>query len=166
MLSNKNFSEIWTDFFRKQGLDLQYLHRDNRIGFKAGALEEGMKKAKGEFFAIFDADFVPRPDFLKKTLPYLANNEVGMVQVRWGHINQNYSLLTQIQSIFLDGHFVIEHTARNRSGRFFNFNGTAGIWRREAIEAAGGWEHDTLTEDLDLSYRAQLAGWKSASKKA
>jgi cellulose synthase/poly-beta-1,6-N-acetylglucosamine synthase-like glycosyltransferase len=150
----------WTDFFRKQGFDLHYLHRDNRTGFKAGALEEGMKKAKGEYFAIFDADFVPSPDFLKKTLPYLANNEVGMVQVRWGHINQNYSLLTQIQSIFLDGHFVIEHTARNRSGRFFNFNGTAGIWRREAIEAAGGWEHDTLTEDLDLSYRAQLAGWK------
>lgn len=153
-------AKYWTDFFRKQGHDFQYLHRDNRTGFKAGALEEGMKKAKGEYFAIFDADFVPSPDFLNKTLPYFTNNKVGMVQVRWGHINQNYSLLTQIQSIFLDGHFVIEHTARNRSGRFFNFNGTAGIWRRKAIESAGGWQHDTLTEDLDLSYRAQLAGWK------
>ena len=150
----------WIAIFKKQGIDIQYLHRSNRIGYKAGALEAGLKSAKGEFIAIFDADFVPRADFLKKTILYFANEKVGMVQARWGHINQNYSLLTQIQSVFLDGHFVIEHTARNRSGRFFNFNGTAGIWRKTAIESAGGWQHDTLTEDLDLSYRAQMSGWK------
>lgn len=153
-------ARYWTDFFKKKHFDISYFHRDTRTGFKAGALEEGLKKSKGELIAIFDADFVPGPDFLKKTVPYFANEKVGMVQARWGHINQNYSLLTQIQSVFLDGHFVIEHTARNRSGRFFNFNGTAGIWRKEAIESAGGWQHDTLTEDLDLSYRAQMAGWK------
>ncbi|NIR49371.1 glycosyltransferase [candidate division KSB1 bacterium] len=152
----------WVDFFRRQGFDIKYLRRTNREGFKAGALEAGLKKAEGEFIAIFDADFVPKPDFLIKSIPYFANKEVGMVQARWGHINQNYSLLTQLQSVFLDGHFVIEHTARNRSGRFFNFNGTAGIWRKKAIESAGGWQHDTLTEDLDLSYRAQIAGWQFA----
>ncbi len=150
----------WTRHYRALGFDIHHLYRTQRAGFKAGALAAGLKQAKGEFIAIFDADFVPRPDFLKKTVPYFANAEVGMVQARWGHINQNYSLLTQLQSVFLDGHFVIEHTARNRSGRFFNFNGTAGIWRRQAIEDAGGWQHDTLTEDLDLSYRAQLEGWK------
>ncbi len=149
-----------TERYRRQGFDIHYLHRKHRTGFKAGALEAGLKRAKGEFVAIFDADFVPRPDFLRKVVPYFANEEVGMVQARWGHINQNYSLLTQLQSVFLDGHFIIEHTARNRSGRFFNFNGTAGVWRKRAIESAGGWQHDTLTEDLDLSYRAQLAGWK------
>lgn len=153
-------SKKWTCAFRDKGYDVRYIHRDNRHGFKAGALEEGLKTAKGEFIAIFDADFVPRPDFLKKAVPYFTNEQVGMVQARWGHINQNYSLLTQLQSVFLDGHFVIEHTARNRSGRFFNFNGTAGIWRKKAIQSAGGWQHDTLTEDLDLSYRAQIAGWK------
>lgn len=146
--------------FRAQGFDIVHHHREKRVGFKAGALKEGMKYAKGEFVAIFDADFVPKPDFLKKTVPYFVNEEVGMVQTCWGHINQNYSMLTQIQSVFLDGHFMIEHVARHRSGRFFNFNGTAGIWRKNAIESAGGWQHDTLTEDLDLSYRAQLAGWK------
>ncbi|MFN7131465.1 MAG: cellulose synthase family protein [Myxococcales bacterium] len=145
---------------RLKGHDIVYLHRTNRQGFKAGALEEGLKKAKGELIAVFDADFLAVPEFLRSTVPYFADQGVGMVQVRWGHINREYSALTQAQSIFLDGHFMIEHTARNRSGRFFNFNGTAGIWRRTTIEDAGGWQHDTLTEDLDLSYRAQLKGWK------
>ncbi|HCF62212.1 MAG TPA: glycosyl transferase family 2 [Myxococcales bacterium] len=148
------------DKHRKAGIDIVYLHRADRSGFKAGALEAGLKQAKGEFVAVFDADFLPPPDFLKKTVPYFSDDGVGMVQVRWDHINRDYSLLTQTQSILLDGHFVIEHTARNRSGRFFNFNGTAGIWRRETIQDAGGWQHDTLTEDLDLSYRAQLKGWR------
>jgi cellulose synthase/poly-beta-1,6-N-acetylglucosamine synthase-like glycosyltransferase len=145
---------------RAAGVDVIYLHRDSRRGFKAGALEEGLKKAKGELVAVFDADFVASPDFLRKTIPYFCDPRVGMVQARWEHINRNYSALTQAQSIFLDGHFMIEHTARNRSGRFFNFNGTAGVWRRKTIEDAGGWQHDTLTEDLDLSYRAQLKGWR------
>src|SRR5712671_1590121 len=143
-----------------QGHDIKYLHRSNRIGYKAGALEEGLKVARGEFVAIFDADFMPTADFLTKLIPHFANPRVGMVQARWGHVNQDYSLLTKIQSILLDGHFVLEHGGRHRSGRFFNFNGTAGIWRRAAIEDAGGWQHDTLTEDLDLSYRAQLRGWR------
>ena len=145
---------------RARGLDVVYIHREDRTGFKAGALENGLKKAKGEFILVFDADFVPHPKVLKETVDYFTDPEVGMVQVRWGHINRNYSTLTQVQSVMLDGHFIIEHTARHRSGRFFNFNGTAGIWRRQAIETAGGWQHDTLTEDMDLSYRAQLAGWK------
>ncbi len=156
----QNVARNLTQKFRNRGFDIKHIHRINRIGFKAGALAEGLEKAKGDFVAIFDADFIPKPDFLKKTVPYFINEEIGMVQARWGHINQNYSLLTQIQSVFLDGHFIVEHTARNRSGRFFNFNGTAGIWRKNAIESAGGWQHDTLTEDLDLSYRAQLKGWK------
>jgi cellulose synthase/poly-beta-1,6-N-acetylglucosamine synthase-like glycosyltransferase len=144
-----------------RGHPIILIHRSNREGYKAGALQEGMKAAKGELLAIFDADFVPTPDFLKKIVPhFVAHSNVGMVQARWGHINPDYSLLTKAQSIFLDGHFVIEHTARNRSGRFFNFNGTAGMWRRKCIEEAGGWEHDTLTEDLDLSYRAQMKGWQ------
>lgn len=143
-----------------QGFDITYLHRVDRVGFKAGALEEGLHKARGEFIAIFDADFVPPANFLTRTLPHFADRPVGMVQARWGHINRNYSLLTRIQAILLDGHFVVEHGARNRSACFFNFNGTAGVWRRRAILAAGGWQHDTLTEDLDLSYRAQLAGWR------
>ncbi|MBI4463831.1 MAG: glycosyltransferase, partial [Acidobacteria bacterium] len=142
------------------GHPIYYCHRANREGFKAGALAEGMRKAKGEFLAIFDADFLPPADFLEKTLPYFQNPQVGMVQTRWSYINRNYSFLTKIQSILLDGHFVLEHGARSRSGCFFNFNGTAGIWRRRAIEEAGGWQHDTLTEDTDLSYRAQLRGWK------
>ncbi len=145
---------------RAEGVDIVYLHRTERCGFKAGALEEGLKQAKGELIAVFDADFVTSSDFLIKTVPFFADSKVGMVQVRWDHINREYSSLTQAQSIFLDGHFMIEHTARNRSGRFFNFNGTAGIWRKAAIEDAGGWQHDTLTEDLDLSYRAQLKGWQ------
>ena len=120
----------------------------------------GLIHAKGEFIAVFDADFIPRPEMLMQTIHYFTDPQIGMVQARWGHINSDYSMLTMIQSIMLDGHFVIEHSARNRSGRFFNFNGTAGVWRREAIITSGGWEHDTLTEDLDLSYRAQLKGWK------
>ncbi|MDQ3263241.1 MAG: glycosyltransferase family 2 protein [Myxococcota bacterium] len=145
---------------RRQGHDVVYIHRQNRQGFKAGALENGLKLAKGEYVAVFDADFVPTPDFLKRTVPFFADAKVGMVQVRWGHLNRDFSILTQAQSIFLDGHFIIEHTARHRSGCFFNFNGTAGIWRRTTISDAGGWQHDTLTEDLDLSYRAQTRGWK------
>ncbi len=145
---------------RAAGHDIVYLHRENRAGFKAGALQEGLKVARGELVAVFDADFVPTPDFLKRAVHFFTDSQIGMVQVRWDHLNRAYSHLTQAQAIFLDGHFVIEHTARNRSGRFFNFNGTAGIWRRATIEDAGGWQHDTLTEDLDLSYRAQLAGWK------
>src|SRR5438270_2674420 len=146
--------------FAAEGVDIKYFHRTNRRGYKAGALEEGMRVARGEFIAIFDADFLPSRDFLARLMPHFADAAVGMVQARWGHINQDYSLLTKIQSILLDGHFVLEHGGRNRSGRFFNFNGTAGIWRREAIGDSGGWQHDTLTEDLDLSYRAQLRGRK------
>lgn len=140
--------------------DIHYIHRPNRDGFKAGALKDGLKRARGEYVAIFDADFMPAPETLSDTLDFFTDPAVGMVQMRWGHINRDYSFLTKVQSILLDGHFVIEHTARNRSGRFFNFNGTAGVWRRAAIESAGGWQHDTLTEDLDLSYRAQLRGWR------
>ncbi len=146
--------------WKQKGIDIQYVHRENRQGFKAGALENGLHLAKGEFVAVFDADFVPSPDFLTRTVPFFADSGVGMVQVRWGHLNREFSILTQAQSILLDGHFIIEHTARNRSGCFFNFNGTAGIWRRATITDAGGWQHDTLTEDLDLSYRAQLKGWQ------
>ena len=142
------------------GHPVSYLHRDNRKGFKAGALEEGLKTAKGEFVAIFDADFVPPPDFLLKCIHHFTNPKIGMVQTRWTHINRNYSLLTEVEAILLDGHFVLEHSGRARSGVFFNFNGTAGMWRRTAIDEAGGWQHDTLTEDTDLSYRAQLKGWK------
>ena len=144
----------------RQGLPIHHLHRSDRTGFKAGALAAGQARASGDLVAVFDADFVPSPDFLRRTVPHFHDPRVGMVQTRWEHINRRYSLLTRIQAIFLDGHFIIEHAARARAGMFFNFNGTAGIWRREAIDEAGGWEHDTLTEDLDLSYRAQLAGWK------
>jgi len=143
-----------------QGIDIKYYHRADRAGYKAGALEAGLKVARGEFIAIFDADFMPTADFLTNLMPHFRNPQVGMVQARWGHINQDYSLLTKIQAILLDGHFILEHGGRNRGGRFFNFNGTAGVWRRTAIDSAGGWQHDTLTEDLDLSYRAQLAGWE------
>ena len=146
--------------FAAQGHDIKYLHRTNRVGYKAGALEEGLKSARGEYVAIFDADFIPTPDFLTRLMPHFADAKVGMVQARWGHINQDYSLLTKIQAILLDGHFILEHGGRHRGGRFFNFNGTAGVWRRTAIDDAGGWQHDTLTEDLDLSYRAQLRGWQ------
>ncbi|MEQ1758709.1 MAG: cellulose synthase family protein [Vicinamibacterales bacterium] len=143
-----------------RGIDIVYIHRTDRTGYKAGALEAGLKTAKGEFVAIFDADFIPTTDFLQRTVPFFVDPKIALVQARWGHINQDYSLLTKVQSILLDAHFVLEHGARNRAGHFFNFNGTAGIWRRAAIGDAGGWQHDTLTEDLDLSYRAQLRGWK------
>ncbi|MEX2271678.1 MAG: cellulose synthase family protein [Vicinamibacterales bacterium] len=143
-----------------RGINIEYLHRTNRSGFKAGALENGLRHTDAPFVAIFDADFIPPADFLACTLGHFSDGKVGMVQARWGHINQDFSLLTKLQSILLDGHFVLEHGGRNRAGCFFNFNGTAGIWRRAVIEDAGGWQHDTLTEDLDLSYRAQLRGWK------
>ncbi len=146
--------------FQSAGLDIRLIHRTNRIGYKAGALQAGLEIARGEFIAVFDADFVPQASFVLDTIDYFTDPAIGMVQARWGYINREYSLLTRAQAVLLDGHFVLEHTARNRSGRFFNFNGTAGIWRNSAIEDAGGWEHHTLTEDLDLSYRAQLKGWK------
>jgi cellulose synthase/poly-beta-1,6-N-acetylglucosamine synthase-like glycosyltransferase len=145
---------------RQQGFDIAHLRRVERSGFKAGALAEGLRSARGEFVAIFDADFVPPPEFARRLVHYFTDPRVGMVQARWGHLNAEHSVLTRIQSMFLDGHFVIEQAARNRAGCFFNFNGTAGIWRRACIEDAGGWQHDTLTEDLDLSYRAQVRGWK------
>src|SRR5688572_15310713 len=143
-----------------KGYPIRYIHRTNRTGYKAGALAAGLKQASGEFVAIFDADFIPPRDILSNVLDHFTDDQVGMVQIRWDHLNRNASILTRSQAIFLDGHFVIEHTARNRSGRFMHFNGTAGVWRRKTIDDAGGWEHDTLTEDLDLSYRAQLKGWK------
>lgn len=142
------------------GHDVVYRHRVDRCGYKAGALEEGLKEAKGEFVMVFDADFIPTESIVKDLVHHFTDEKVGMVQARWGHLNKEYSLLTRVQSMMLDGHFVIEHIARNRSGRFFNFNGTAGIWRKKTIEDAGGWEHDTLTEDMDLSFRAQLRGWQ------
>ena len=145
---------------RAAGHDVVYLHRTDRTGYKAGALEKATKVAKGEFILIFDADFLPPPDILHNTIHYFTDPRVAMVQTRWDHLNRRASLLTQAEAILLDGHFVIEHTARNRSGRYMNFNGTAGIWRKIAIDDAGGWQHDTVTEDLDLSYRAQLKGWK------
>ena len=156
----RSIADLAVRRFAAQGFDIKYIHRTNRVGYKAGALEAGLKTARGEFIAIFDADFIPPVDFLSRLMPYFAADKIGMVQARWGHINQDYSLLTKIQSILLDGHFVLEHGGRNRAGRFFNFNGTAGVWRRAAIDDAGGWQHDTLTEDLDLSYRAQLRGWQ------
>lgn len=142
------------------GHPVVYLHRSNREGFKAGALADGLKTATGEFVVIFDADFVPPRNILNDLVDYFVDPKVGMVQARWDHINREHSLLTKTQAILLDGHFVIEHAARNRSGRFMSFNGTAGAWRRQCIDEAGGWQHDTLTEDLDLSYRAQMKGWK------
>jgi len=148
------------DRYAALGHPITYHHRTNREGFKAGALAEGMKTAKGEFIAIFDADFTPPEDFLLKVIDHFTDPKIGMVQTRWTHINRNYSFLTEVEAILLDGHFVLEHSGRARSGVFFNFNGTAGMWRRQTIVNAGGWQHDTLTEDTDLSYRAQLKGWK------
>ncbi|HEY6188214.1 MAG TPA: glycosyltransferase [Pyrinomonadaceae bacterium] len=146
--------------YARKGFDIHYIHRTDRTGFKAGALENGLQTAKGELVAIFDADFVPKPDCLRKLVHYFTDPLVGCAQMRWSHINGSYNLLTRLQTIMLDGHFVVEQTVRNRTGGFFNFNGTAGIWRRQAIEMSGGWQHDTLTEDTDLSFRAQLMGWK------
>src|SRR5258707_10180090 len=155
-----NIARSVVEKYAQAGFDIHYLHRNDRNGFKAGALEKGMKTAKGDLIAIFDADFVPRPDFLRKLIHYFTDPLVGCAQMRWSHINGSYNLLTRLQTIMLDGHFVVEQTTRNRTGGFFNFNGTAGIWRRKAIEMSGGWQHDTLTEDTDLSFRAQLMGWK------
>lgn len=152
--------------YRLQGIDIVHLHREHRTGFKAGALAEGFARARGEFLAIFDADFIPAPDFLKCTLPNFQSEEggdarpVAFIQTRWGHVNREYSLLTFLQSLAIDAHFVVEQFARSQGGYWFNFNGTAGIWRREAIQSAGGWKADTLTEDLDLSYRVYLEGWR------
>jgi cellulose synthase/poly-beta-1,6-N-acetylglucosamine synthase-like glycosyltransferase len=146
--------------WKNQGVDIDYLHRSDRTGFKAGALEAGLHAAKGDFLLLFDADFLPPPGVLKAAIHHFTDPSLGLVQLRWAHLNRTDSLLTRLQALFLDAHFVVEHTARNRSERFFNFNGTAGLWRKQAILDAGGWQHDTLTEDLDLSYRAQLQGWR------
>ena len=145
---------------KSQGFDAEFIHREDRTGFKAGALENGLETAKGDYVLILDADFVPNPDILQKTIHYFTDEKIGLIQTRWGHLNRNFNLLTRIQAMFLDGHLELEQTARNRSGRFFTFNGTGGIWRKECIADAGGWEHDTLTEDMDLSYRAQLRHWR------
>jgi hypothetical protein len=145
---------------RRQGIHVVHITRPDQTGFKAGALAAGLAEAKGELIAIFDADFLPPPDFLQRVVPYFADPTVGCVQTRWGHLNRDYSLFTQAQALGVDGHFVVEQTARSRAGLFINFNGTAGVWRRACIEDAGGWQGDTLTEDLDLSYRAQLCGWR------
>ncbi|HPE82125.1 MAG TPA: glycosyltransferase family 2 protein, partial [Aequorivita sp.] len=145
---------------QKTGLDIQHITRKNREGFKAGALKEGLKIAKGEYIAIFDADFLPKKDWLKNTVPYFKDPEIGVVQTRWSHLNRDYSILTRVQAFALDAHFTLEQVGRNSKGHFINFNGTAGVWRKECILDAGNWEGDTLTEDLDLSYRAQLKMWK------
>jgi len=145
---------------QSKGLDIKSIHRTDRSGFKAGALAFGLAKAKGEFIAIFDADFIPNPDFLINTLAYFNNPKIGVVQTRWSHINKDYSLLTRLQAFGLDAHFSIEQIARKASGSFINFNGTCGVWRKMCIQNSGGWSADTLTEDLDLSYRAQLRGWE------
>lgn len=148
------------EWIKNLDLDIIHIHRGNRTGFKAGALDEGLRLAKGEFIAIFDSDFIPEASFLNKTLPHFTDGKIGVVQTRWGHLNKDYSMITQLQAFGLDAHFSIEQSARNAAGSFINFNGTCGIWRKACIVDAGGWSADTLTEDLDLSYRAQLKGWK------
>ncbi len=145
---------------RARGVNVRHVRREAREGYKAGALAHGLARARGDLLAVFDADFVPEPDFLRRTVPWFQHPDVGLVQARWGHLNRGRSLLTAAQAVQLDAHFLLEHEVRHRAGLFFNFNGTAGVWRRDCIVAAGGWTHDTLTEDLDLSYRAQLAGWR------
>lgn len=145
---------------REAGIDAAYIRRPNRHGYKAGALDHGLSLAKGELIAVFDADFIPQPSFLKAVVGHFSDPRVGMVQTRWGHLNRNHSLLTSIQALMLDGHHLVENRARFATGCMFNFSGTGGIWRRAAIISAGGWQHDTLTEDLDLSYRAQLVGYR------
>ena len=154
------FTERLVAVYKAAGLPIEYIHRTNRHGYKAGALQNGLKTATGEIVAIFDADFLPPHDFLTRTVDFFADPKIGMVQTRWGYLNRHYNLLTEVQAMLLDGHFVLEHVARAGEGRFFNFNGTAGILRRSMIDDAGGWQHDTLTEDSDLSYRCQLKGWK------
>lgn len=154
--------EAKVNHFAAQGIDIQHIRRPERIGYKAGALQYGMERAKGEFIAIFDADFIPKTDFLLKTLPTFSKPEIGMVQTKWSHLNTDFGTLTKIQAFWLDAHFTVEQKGREQAGSFINFNGTGGVWRKSCIEEAGGWQHDTLTEDLDLSYRAQLNGWKFA----
>jgi cellulose synthase/poly-beta-1,6-N-acetylglucosamine synthase-like glycosyltransferase len=154
------FAEALVERYRALGFPIEYHHRLHRRGFKAGALQAGLEKATGDLIAIFDADFIPPPDFLTRTVHFFADPSVGLVQTRWSYLNRDYNFLTDVEAMLLDGHFILEHGARSRAGYFFNFNGTAGILRRKAIEDAGGWQHDTLTEDSDLSYRAQLAGWR------
>ena len=148
------------DALALQGIDITYMRRPDRVGYKAGALAYGQARAKGELVAIFDADFLPQPEFLRQVVGHFNDPTVGMVQTRWGHINREHSLLTRVQALMLDGHHLVENRARFAAGYMFNFSGTGGMWRVQAIREAGGWEHDTLTEDLDLSYRAQLAGWR------
>src|SRR5579863_6376943 len=154
------FTRALVEDYREAGLPIEYIHRQNRHGYKAGALENGLKTATGEIVAIFDADFVPPRDFLHRTVHHFVDSKVGMVQTRWGYLNRHHSVLTEVQAMLLDGHFVLEHVARAGGGLFFNFNGTAGVLRKSMIQDSGGWQHDTLTEDSDLSYRAQLKGWK------
>lgn len=155
-----NISKKKVKEYKAKGFNIEFFHRVDRKGYKAGALKEGMKHAKGEFIAIFDADFLPRKDFLLTTIPYFNDSKVGVVQTRWEHINRDYSMLTRLQAMQLNVHFTIEQLGRKAGNCFLQFNGTAGVWRRKTIEDAGGWEADTLTEDLDLSYRAQLKGWR------
>jgi cellulose synthase/poly-beta-1,6-N-acetylglucosamine synthase-like glycosyltransferase len=154
------FAEALVQKYNAMGYPIEYIHRDNRHGFKAGALQEGLEVATGEFIAVFDADFCPPADFLTRTIHHFADPKVGVVQTRWSYLNRDYNFLTEVEAMLLDGHFILEHGARSRSGLFFNFNGTAGILRKAMITDAGGWQHDTLTEDSDLSYRAQLKGWR------
>ena len=154
------FAEALVQKYQALGFPVEYQHRTNRHGYKAGALQEGLKTATGEFVAVFDADFVPPPEFLMRTVHHFANPKIGVVQTRWSYLNKDYNFLTEVEAMLLDGHFVLEHGARSRAGLFFNFNGTAGILRKSMIADAGGWQHDTLTEDSDLSYRAQMKGWK------
>jgi cellulose synthase/poly-beta-1,6-N-acetylglucosamine synthase-like glycosyltransferase len=154
------FTEALVEQYKALGHPIEYLHRSNRHGYKAGALQEGLRRATGEFVAVFDADFIPPPDFLRRTVDFFTDPEVGVVQTRWSYLNRHYNILTEVEAMLLDGHFVLEHGARYGGGLFFNFNGTAGILRKRMIDDAGGWQHDTLTEDSDLSYRAQMKGWK------
>ena len=156
----REISEAQVRRLQGEGFDIEHLHRLDRTGFKAGALRAGLDTCKGDYILILDADFVPSANLLTETIHFFTDPGIGMIQSRWGHLNRTYSLLTRVQAMFLDGHLVLEQTARSRAGRFFNFNGTAGLWRRSCIESSGGWQHDTLTEDLDLSYRAQIKGWK------
>lgn len=155
-----NIARARVAYWRQRGIDIHHIHRTDRTGYKAGALAEGLKVCRGEFIAMFDADFVPDSDFIRRQIHHFTDSKIGFVQARWGHINENQSLLTRLQALFLDGHFVLEHTGRHRAGRFFTFSGTAGMWRKECIADSGGWQHDTLVEDCDLSYRAQLRGWR------
>ena len=157
--SSKLIEQI-TKKMKRKGINIHHIRRNNREGFKAGALKEGLKKAKGEFIAIFDSDFLPNKDFLINTIPYFKNPKIGMIQTRWGYLNKDYSILTKIQAFALDAHFTLEQVGRNVKKHFINFNGTAGVWRKKTIIDSGNWQEDTLTEDLDLSYRAQLKNWE------